>query len=397
MHHRFIIVAALLVVVACAAPLPNVTRKPTWSIVADFTGLNFREDFNDIFGQPKSDTLVSYVGGMDVAGFSATSGALKWRVKNPNGDAVSTFGPTSMSQSEALIFAPGGLGVWAFERETGALKWNSTAYCSDIVQSPAVDVRAGRVYFVCGSTAFAVRESDGRPIWNLTGPYEFDFANVVLVGSDVLFLRTGTGIALLNATTGAVISTVEVVGLNQVELCAVGVAPRTVNVVYCPIFNMSSSNHEWGIAAFDTAKNGALLWTTRIESSGYPFVHRPTPTPCGTVVMTVSNGSATALEGLTGRIQWRLATSQNIAARPAILSAGVLVFPYSSATSGFIGVSCFSGVVQWAIDLGATTFANTYLMNPTIHGGSAVGFVTDDDNQESNNIISVPLFPLPQL
>jgi outer membrane protein assembly factor BamB len=135
--------------------------------------------------------------------YDAKSGKLVWEV-----DLLKEFGAKNISWGlsasplvEAnLVYAiPGaaGAGVAAFDRHSGKLVWKSGSDKASYATPVPVTVGGRKqVIFFNAAGLLAVTPDDGKELWRVAWPTEFDcnIATPLLVGADKLFVSSGEGV-----------------------------------------------------------------------------------------------------------------------------------------------------------------------------------------------------------
>ncbi len=349
--------------------------------------------------------LTSYVGQngpVHIYALRASDGSLLWRYDN------TTYSYLSLSTSNSnVVYISSQDGISALEGNNGTALWHFATKDSDSASPLEVN---GIVYYSSFSnyrpgTFYALKASDGTPIWHYSGASVF----TPIVSNGVIYIGPGNGtVAALNANNGHQIwkhtldadlvqSTQLVNGFLYLTTTKISLPPsaHNTNPLQATIAIGSLLWNMWqNVAAVQaipqkeglssvyaiSAKDGRIVWHYTMNNGKYSWASW-LAVENGVVYISDSiptNGAGAgdiyALQSSHGSVLWH--DKLNISPSGTLLANGVIYLNSSGDISGVVyAVRAGTGSLLWNYPLSGNAFNAPTLDGTTVYIGATNGMV----------------------
>ncbi|HTY75456.1 MAG TPA: PQQ-binding-like beta-propeller repeat protein [Candidatus Nanoarchaeia archaeon] len=258
---------------------------------------------------------VVYVGGFHshaVFALNASSGGLIWR-SSTNSVYPNEISSTAVTNGFVYVdvYNAGEGGEFsALNASTGGIVWKyDTEYW--ITNSPAI--YEGIAYFGTNfGELLALNSSTGQTIWTLDETSNGGVQGSVSASDDLVFVGLSQKVQALNASSGVVVWSSDIVGGVQSSSPAVANGIVYVSMAYGQLYG--------GVSALNET-SGTLMWN-QIPGS---ITDSSPAIADGVVFVGSDDGSIHALNATTGTIIWAYTTGEAVYSSPAVAYGAVYV------------------------------------------------------------------------
>jgi outer membrane protein assembly factor BamB len=274
-------------------------------------------------GNPNSTTGDQ---GQGIYAFDKTSGALKWRNKNPGcGTTVQFIQPAPMEVINSNIYTFICNEVTTINSTNGAVKWRSTnshvrppAYSVPLVGNNYVYIGGSNTLTGTGVSLLAINKTDGSTVWNKS------YVNSLVPQMALDISNTTPPIETLYVSGGGVAQAMK--GADGTILWSKAFS-SPVNMPAMQYSNVYFGSKNGQVYALNST-TGATVWTFVADGGTSDMVS----VAQNLVVFATNKGSLYAVNAATGLLKWKVSygianpTVGGLAPSPTVISSSGTIF-----------------------------------------------------------------------